>query len=309
MTTRVSPPLARHGVRVAAIAVLVVVASMLGGCEWLKGLFASKPPELSYAPYDKGYATKTDFARVEYKYPLTRAQRAALMPGHLASLDQEQIDQIYARLSAGPIPDGPYDGTILLPRGMSGNFRIAEIAGGFSELVLQLKGLKIETLGEAMWKGKMFYRDERVLRNRIEDIDALRKIGLVGQEPRKLAVGGKETWLLFPAKVFCGQSLLDARRESIIIDYFFTDEIAGYQEQPDFLAGRRGLRVRDEIRMVRPGFYLGRAYLDRGFLLNFTLYNDEIAKRDTDAFANASPVQEDCYTGTQQPPVAVTASK
>jgi len=148
-----------------------------------------------------------------------------------------------------------------------------------------------------------------VLRNRIEDIDALRKIGLVGQEPRKLAVGGKETWLLFPAKVFCGQSLLDARRESIIIDYFFTDEIAGYQEQPDFLAGRRGLRVRDEIRMVRPGFYLGRAYLDRGFLLNFTLYNDEIAKRDADAFANASPVQEDCYTGTQQPPVAVTASK
>jgi hypothetical protein len=31
--------------------------------------------------------------------------------------------------------------------------------------------------------------------------------------------------------------------------------------------------VRDEIRMIRPGFYLGRAYLDRGFALNFTLYD------------------------------------
>jgi hypothetical protein len=31
--------------------------------------------------------------------------------------------------------------------------------------------------------------------------------------------------------------------------------------------------VRDEIRMIRPGLYLGRAYLDRGFALNFTLYD------------------------------------
>ena len=32
--------------------------------------------------------------------------------------------------------------------------------------------------------------------------------------------------------------------------------------------------------MVRPGFYLGRAYMDRVFLLNFLLYNEDIAKRD-----------------------------
>ena len=31
--------------------------------------------------------------------------------------------------------------------------------------------------------------------------------------------------------------------------------------------------MRDEIRMIRPGLYLGRAYLDRGFALNFTLYD------------------------------------
>ena len=50
--------------------------------------------------------------------------------------------------------------------------------------------------------------------------------------------------------------------------------------KPDFLAGRDGLAVRDEIRMVRPGFYLGRAYLGKVFLLNFTLYNKAIAERD-----------------------------
>jgi len=49
--------------------------------------------------------------------------------------------------------------------------------------------------------------------------------------------------------------------------------------------------------MVRPGFYLGRAYLDRGFLLNFTLYNEAIAKRGIDGFAKSSPLQEDCFSG------------
>jgi hypothetical protein len=289
--------------RLAGLGVLVVIGSSLAGCEWVKGLFVHRPPTLVFAPYDKG---KPDFARVEYGYPLPLSQRARLMPDDLAALDQEQIDQIYARLTAGQIPDGPYDGKIVLPRGTSGKLRIAEIAGGFAGLALQLKGLEIESFGETMWKGKVFYRDERVLRNRIEDLDALKKIGLVEGEPRKLAVGGKETWLLFPAKLYCGQSLLDARRESIVIDYFFTDEIPGYQEKPDFLAGRRGLRVRDEIRMVRPGFYLGRAYMDRGFLLNFTLYNDEIAKRDGDAFGRSASMQEDCYVGTQQRQMATT---
>jgi hypothetical protein len=94
--------------------------------------------------------------------------------------------------------------------------------------------------------------------------------------------------------------MLDSRRESIVIDYFFSDEIPGYQENPDYLAGRRGLRVRDEIRMVRPGFYLGRAYLDKIFLLNFTLYNEAIAARGGEAFVKGGRVHEDCWTGTQQ---------
>ena len=99
--------------------------------------------------------------------------------------------------------------------------------------------------------------------------------------------------LLFPAKLYCGQSLLDARRESIIIDYAYTDDLPGYIEPLDHLVGREGLKIRDEIRMVRPGFYLGRAYMDRVFVLNFTLYNAEIAG------SSSAEAEEDCWAGEQ----------
>ena len=66
-----------------------------------------------------------------------------------------------------------------------------------------------------------------------------------------------DVWLLFPAKLYCGQSLLDGRRESVIIDYAYNDDLPGYQENPDALAGRNGLRIRDEIRMIRPGLLPG----------------------------------------------------
>ena len=268
-------------------------ALALAGC-------GTRAPDVPFAKYERPYASKPDFAEVEHKFPLTTETLAKLTPENLAALDQEQLDQIYARLSAGPIPNGAYAGTILLPKGMSGKLRLSEIVGGFTGTALNLKGMVVEDAGEALWKGKVFYRNERVLRNRIEDLAVLRKLGVVEGEPRKQSFDGKETWLLFPAKLYCGQSLLDARRESVIIDYFFTDEIPGYQEMPDFLAGRRGLRVRDEIRMVRPGFYLGRAYMDRMFGLNFTLYNKDVAERDGPAFTKTGQVAEDCWTGTQR---------
>ena len=280
---------------VAAFAAVLVFAP-LTGCDRIKERFA-KAPNVRFAPYQEQYNSKPDFAQVEHKLPLTADERNSITPTNLGALDQEQIDQIYARLTAGPIPDGPYDGQIQLPRGASGRFRVAEIAGGYAEYALHLKGLKIEEIGESLWKGKVFYRNERVLRNRIEDFSALKKAGLVEGEPRKATLNGKETWLLFPAKLYCGQSLLDARRESIIIDYFFSDDIPGYQENPDYLAGRRGLRVRDEIRMIRPGFYLGRAYLDRVFLLNFTLYNKDVAESAGSQTAGTGARRDDCWTG------------
>ena len=279
----------------SCIALVALVATSLAGCDWFK----TSPPDVKFAPDNADFRQKMDLAEVEYKYPLLPADLSKLTPANLATLSQEQIDQVYARLSAGPIPDGPFDGAILFPRGSSGKFRVAEIMGGLTGSALQLKGISLDALGESLWHGKVFYRNERVLRNRIDDLSALKKVGLVDGDPKKISVDGKDAWLLFPAKLYCGQSLFDSRRESIIIDYFFTEEIPGYQEKPDFLAGRRGIRVRDEIRMVRPGFYLGRAYLDRVFGLNFTLYNKAIAEKDGPAFLQTGQVNEDCWTGTQ----------
>lgn len=274
---------------------LLVLPFTLVACEPKK----PAPPDITFAPDSADYRKKMDFAEVEYKFPLSPADLQKITPENLAALSQEQIDQIYARLSAGPIPDGPFDGGILFPRGSSGKLRLAEIAGGLSGAVLELKGVALDSVGEHLWHGKVFFRDDHILRNRIDKLDALKKAGLIEGEPKPTSINGKTAWLLFPAKVFCGQSLLDVRRESIVIDYFFTDEIPGYQEKPDFLAGRRGVRVRDEIRMVRPGFYLGRAYLDRVFALNFTLYDKALAEREGDNFLKTGEVKEDCFTGTQ----------
>ena len=58
-----------------------------------------------------------DFARLEYEYPLSRDEREWLTPERLAAYPQEHVDQIYGRLTAGPIPDGAYDGDLFFPRG------------------------------------------------------------------------------------------------------------------------------------------------------------------------------------------------
>ena len=280
---------------------LVVMAAALfaSGC-------SEKPPAgIKFGTYQASYASKPDFARVEHEFPLARVDLAKLTPAMLKEYDQEQIDQIYARLTAGPIPDGSYKGDLFFPKGISGERRIREIVGGLTGLAADAGTAKAEILGRHLWRGKVFYRDQMVLRNRIEDTAVLKPLidGDLSAIP-KVKVGNEEQWLMFPARLYCGQSLLDSRRESVIIDYFYTDEIDGYRERPDFLAGRRGLQVRDEIRMVRPGFYLGRAYVGKIFLLNFTLENKDVADKGTDAFVSGGAVVEDCWIGTQQRVVA-----
>lgn len=250
---------------------------------------------------DPGFAPDgMDFARLEHEQPLTIAQREALTPAKLATYSQEQVDQIYGRLTAGPIPDGSYDGDLFFPRGTDAETRLGEILGG--GLKARLAGLgvrKTEALGRALWKGKVFYAKERLLRNRIEDLAALAPLtGGTTQGIEKISVNGRDAFLLFPARLYCGQSLLDGRRESVIIDYAFSDELAGYREHPDALGGRNGLRIRDEIRMVRPGFYIGRAYMNRIFALNFTLHNADVEAAGRDAF-RAGSVSESCFAGTQ----------
>lgn len=278
------------------IVLAAALVLVLTGCDRLGDLFAKKP-DIAYAPYGEGYASKPDLAQVEYEHPIAAAELAKITPRYLAGLEQEQLDQLYARLASGPIPDGAFDGEVVFPRGSSGRLRAAEIVGGFKGLAVNYKGKTLETLGEALWKGKVFYRDQKVLRNRIQDLAVLRPVIGPGDIAR-IDLDGKDAWLLFPAKLYCGQSLIDSRRESIIIDYAFTDELPGYRERPDFLAGRRGLRVRDEIRMVRPGLYLGRAYMDHAFGLNFVLYNKKLDRAGRADFI-AGKIANDCWEGTQ----------
>ena len=274
------------------LAILLIVV-LLGAGLWLwKGRSAGAPVTFANEPLD--------FARLDHEYPLSVSQRESLTPERLAEYSQEQVDQIYGRLTAGPIPDGPYDGDLFFPRGTDSETRLGEIIGG--RVKSRIAGLgvrKTEGLGRMLWKGKMFYRNERLLRNRVEDLAILAPLtGGTTEGIQKQSVNGRDTFLVFPAKLYCGQSLLDGRRESVIIDYAFTDELPGYREQPDALGGRLGLRIRDEIRMVRPGFYLGRAYMNRIFGLNFTLYNADAAAAGRDAF-RAGTISEDCEAGTR----------
>src|SRR5258708_2904614 len=285
---------------VVLLLLLVVAAGVFIACKYMK----PGPPNISFAPYGDPYSSKTDFAQVEYQFPLTTEQRMSLTPQTIQKFNQEQVDQIYARLTAGPIPDGPHDGDLFFPKGITGRARLAEIVGKVKGVAASLELEKLTILGGALWKGKVFYRNDRVLRNRIDHLELLAEFfPNPGEEAkvRELSVNGKTDQLYFPAKLYCGQSLMDSRRESIIIDYAFTDEIEGYHEIPDKLAGREGLVIRDEIRMVRPGFYLGRAYMADSFLLNFTVYNDAAAKAGSDEFAKTGkPASEDCWVGPQK---------
>jgi hypothetical protein len=277
--------------------IILCAGVVLAACSGLS------PPEIKFARYGELYVTKPDFARVEHEFPLVSADLAKLTPENLGAYDQEQIDQIYARLATGPIPDGLFDSAPFSPKSTSGDKRIAEIAVGLTGIAAEARTTKLDLLSKYLWHKKLFHRDSGLVRNRIEDMAPLEHLikgdqTAVPAVPR-ITVNGREQWLMFPARIYCGQSLLDSRRESIIIDYSYNDEIPNYREQPDYLAGRRGMQVRDEIRMIRPGFYLGRAYLGKIFLLNFTLYNKVLATRHTPEFLRTGSTLQDCWPGEQ----------
>jgi hypothetical protein len=303
-------------IRAALFAAVLVGASL--------GAAAQDAPDIPFAPLtdpalkDPDNPAKTfrvDFARVEHEFPLSRADLMKITPENIVALSQEEIDQIYGRLTAGPIPDGQHLGNLFCPRADRAGpedplrTRFDEILGGIGGRIAGESLEFVEDIGRRMWRGKVFDRDRRTLRNMIENPVILRRLiddvatvptttvprdGLLGRVLRTESV-----WLLFPAKVYCGQSLLDGRRESVIVDYAYNDDIEGYRDRPDGLAGRGGLKIRDEIRMVRPGFYLGRAYMNRMILLNFTLYNEEVANRDGPRFAAGEAVAEECWSGEQ----------
>jgi hypothetical protein len=111
----------------------------------------------------------------------------------------------------------------------------------------------------------------------------------------KLTFDGETTWLLFPAALSCGPGRLDPTRRSVLIDYSRGPTIDGYREVPDRLAGPEVLNIFDEVRIVRHGFYLGRAYFGQRFALNFTLL-DPAAAPDAPP---STEIQEECHAASE----------
>src|SRR4051812_38912763 len=213
----------------------------------------------------------TDAAILRSNYPLTAEERQRLTPGNVKELTQAQIDQIYLRLSTGPMPDGPFRGDLFFPRGSHRGERVRDLNVALPPQLDSLAAMPIEHLGRALWKGKVFFRAEGILRNRIDDLAILKPLIPDSSTIPRLTFDGQTTWLLFPAKTSCGASLLEPAQHAIIIDYSKGPEVQGYRDNPDRLAGKDALDIHDEVRLVRPGFYIGRAYFRGQFRLNFTL--------------------------------------
>ena len=161
----------------------------------------------------------------------------------MRSWSQKQFDDLYLTLEHGEVPDGPFSGAVVMPKGKD------------QSLVLRkLDHLGFRHLAETLWKGKHFFKDEMALRNRVS---------LFGQRR------------MFPAKLYVGESYFDSSKPAVIIDYSKFDEVQNYNRYLDFLLGSSLLNVRDEIRKINDDFYLGRAYLGQTFCLNFILFKPE----------------------------------
>ena len=101
----------------AAIGNLLVLAlvPLLSACGWFQ-----QEPDIHFLEYGSDYSTKPFLhgsSTTLHSPPTPRAEPAgACHTQYLAGLDQEKVDQIYACLSAGPVPDGPFDGDLFSPR-------------------------------------------------------------------------------------------------------------------------------------------------------------------------------------------------
>lgn len=134
----------------------------------------------------------------------------------LLRMSHAELDDLFRRARAGPIPDGEGDGTVIF----APDRPIAETAAKLAHFVA--------------WKGKVFDAAAGELRN---------EIGPLGD-------------LAIRAKVYRGKSWFDGG-EAIILDYSHTSLVAHW--------------IRDEIREVAPGLYLGIVYWEHDKILNFSL--------------------------------------
>ncbi|XGV97235.1 MAG: hypothetical protein ACAF41_31495 [Leptolyngbya sp. BL-A-14] len=135
---------------------------------------------------------------------------------NLLHKSQAELDELYQNSSVGTIPEGDGQGTAL--------FFPGSIVAKVLAFIIRL----------FVWQGKVFYRDQSFLLN---------KVSLFRLQAIKAQVYQGESWL--------------CDGEAIVLDYSKTS----------FLAQK----IRDEIREVAPGVYLGQAYWGRTRVLSFVL--------------------------------------
>ena len=134
----------------------------------------------------------------------------------LMEMSQAQLDDLFTKSAAGPIPDGAAKGTAIIAPGTVFSPAIAQAINFFA------------------WQGKTFDGPHGVLRNRIS------VLGLNA----------------IVAEVYKGPSWYD-QKECIVLDYSKTSLVAQW--------------IRDEIRLIEPGTYLGKVYGGKKRLIDFAL--------------------------------------
>jgi len=145
-----------------------------------------------------------------------KTEDGAIDVGALLEMSGDELDSLFSRSPAGPMPDGEYDGTAITAPGTE----FAEIAAKLTHLLA--------------WRGKVFDAERGVLRNRVSPFDLHAVV----------------------ATVYRGESWFD-KKECIVLDYSETSLIAHW--------------IRDEIREVGDGLYLGLVFWEHTRILYFAL--------------------------------------
>jgi len=261
-----------------------------------------------------GYQFKPDQAWLESTAPMTLAMRQALSADDFKNMTQEELDQIYIRLSSGPIAPGSYKTTAMMKGNAANNvknFLMTKFHG------VQVLGSTVcgqqdvaQCFSDFAWRGIRIYApdsstSEYSSRTAVSKITAQAVkavlLPVMSQlDPRNWLIRtsddfyGESKYMIFPAHVYCGQSLLDHRKESVVIDHSWGSDFSPFINGIDNILGRDYMDIRDELRMVRPGLYLGRVYAQKIFLFNFVAYNPDADKA---ASQEAQWPADTCFNG------------
>jgi len=188
------------------------------------------------------------------------ADTRQLTPADVLQLDQPGLDAAYAAAAPGPIPDGTYAAMPFVPPPRANADVTADLIARLPDDASNLPVAQVRAAAAALWRTRVFDRNQHLVRAR-----------------------GDGSGLMYPGRVECAPSIADPGGAAILIDYTASEHLPGYHEIPDAVTGRGGLRLREEMRALRPGLYLGRAYSGDTLVLNFVLYDDSNPRAERSA--------------------------